>query len=258
MLKPKKEPYINMLSYEGDQFDALIVFGYGPVAPSGIPGSGKLPLYGRINALAAGLLYKSCNIGILIPTGGKTGGIDKPSEADLIAQYLKSRFGISESVFILEDQATNTILNVVNVANIVDKLLYQNKRLAFLAMGFHIQRIQEICSLIGLQGFYFSAETIVSMRSSHHKKLLIDLLTPVNSNYANVLADQERWHRGLIEIPEYWLPQASMVENSTRLRKILQTDRIQAFLHSAGITDIDSYPIEDLRTWLKSIPRKLP
>ena len=63
------------------QFDALIVFGYGRVQPRSAPSSGKLNLYGRLNALAAGMIFQACEIRRIIPTGGRTGGDDRPSEA---------------------------------------------------------------------------------------------------------------------------------------------------------------------------------
>jgi hypothetical protein len=46
----------------------LIVFGYGPVRSSPVHPSGRLNLYGKINALAAGMLYE-CRAVQLIEDG---------------------------------------------------------------------------------------------------------------------------------------------------------------------------------------------
>jgi len=215
-------------------------------------------VFGRINALAAGMLYKEYIVRTIIPTGGKTGGVDKPSEASLMAQIMASRFGIVAPAFVLEENATNTILNLVYIANIIDQSPKQYENLLFVAMGFHLARIKEICSLLKLDGLFFAAEAVVGTRSGCHHKLLLNLIDPSKETYANLLLEGERWYYGLREVPEYWLPQIAMVENPTRLRRVLQTDRIQPFLHSHGMTDVQSVSFDNLRAWLSSIPRKFP
>lgn len=253
-----QESFSTSLANEKNQFDAIILFGYGPVQPGRILGSGKLNVFGRINALAAGMLYKKYKVGTIIPTGGKTGGSDKPSEASLMAQIIKSRFGVVPSVFVLEENATNTILNIVYIANIIDQFPNQYKNLLFVSMGFHIPRIKEICSLVKLDGHFLTAEAEVSTRSERHHRLLQNLFDPEKESYAKIIVEQKRWYYGLREIPEYWLPQMAMIENPTRLRRILQTEHIQPFLHSQGMVDVQSVSLDNLRAWLNSIPRKFP
>lgn len=238
-------------------FDAAVVFGYGPVLQGDILDSGKLNTYGRINALAAGMLYRTFKIRTIIPTGGRTGGVDKPSEAELIARYLQRWFNIPESVFVLEENATNTILNLVYTANIIDKDPEVYNNLLFVAMGFHLTRIEDICSVLGLKGRLMAAEHVVKIRSARHERLLRDLLDPKRDEYARILADQERWLYGLRKVPEYFLPQLAMLENPARLRRALRAERFQAFLRKQGITDVDAQALDNLRDWLRSMPRRV-
>lgn len=256
-LTPEQVDQLRQLTNYKDKFDAIIAFGYGPVESGSQPKFCRLNTYGRINAIATGMLYQSCHIGRIIPTGGKTGGLDKPSEAQLIAHIIQSKFDIPESVFTLEEQAVDTIFNIVHVANIIDQSpqLYQN--LLFVAMGFHLPRIQKICSFVGLDGSFIAAESVVKIRSERHKRLLLKLLNPENTSYAKLLTDQERGIRGLREIPEYWIPPLGVLSNTYRLLKILESKPIFSFLSRYQI-DINSEPIEDLRIKIGAIPRKYP
>ena len=251
-----RKPHDNFA--ENKRFEALIVFGYGPVLSARCRSvAGRLNEYGRITALGAGMLYQKYYPQFIIPTGGKTGGLDKPSEAELIVRMLRSRFGIPENVFIIEDKATNTIQNVIYSANIIDRLELNPQNLLLIAMGFHIQRIKEISAIVGLSGKFVAAEKVVERRSQMHRKLLSKLLSPERERYAKVLAEQQRWLRGLREIPEYWLPEMAKVENESRLMKILREERIQPFLQLHGI-DPDRISPDELRMWLRKMPRKFP
>lgn len=194
-----------------------------------------------------------CNIRKIIPTGGKTGGVDKPSEAKLIAKFIQSKFDIPESVFLLEEEAWDTIFNVVHVANIIDSSpgLYNN--LLFVALGCHLPRIQEICSLVGLTGYFVAAESVVKIRSQRHEHLLLQLLNLKNASYSQLVFSQERGIRGIREIPEYWLPPMGSLRSPQRLRKILESNSL-----GDNHINLDAESIEDLRTKISSIPRKFP
>lgn len=243
---------------DSEHVKTFIVFGYGPVLPTRCRYvSGKLNEYGRITALGAGMLYQKYRPQFIIPTGGKTGGLDKPSEAELIVRILKTIFAIPEDTFIIEDTAMNTIQNIIYSANIVDRLGLDPKDLLFISMGFHIQRIKEICAIVGLSGRFVSAEKIVERRSRRHRRLLSKLLSPKREQYAKILSEQERWLRGLREIPEYWLPEMEKIENNNRLIDILKLKKVQPLLQSHGI-DPDRTSPEDVRIWLRKIPRKFP
>lgn len=239
------------------EFDAIVAFGYGPVELGDKPGLGKLNLYGRINAIATGMLYQSFQVKTIIPTGGKTGGIDKSSEAKLIAHLLQSKFGIPESVFILEEEATDTIFNIIHIANIIDQTPWLYQSLLFVALGCHLPRIREICALIGLNGSFIAAETVLAIRSKPHQHLLLEVFQPANANYTNLIESQARGSRGLKELPEYWLPPLVSLSNSDRLRKILEKPSIQSFLQSQEI-DIFSESIDNVRKKLSLITRKFP
>lgn len=240
-----------------DKFDAIIAFGYGPVQAGSTPKSYRLNLYGRINAIATGMLYQSHMIAWIIPTGGKTGGLDKPSEAQLMARLIQSKFDVPESVFILEEEAADTIFNLVHVANIIDQSPQLYQHLLFVALGCHLPRIQEICSLIGLSGSFVAAEAVVKIRSERHNRFLAQLINSENASYAKLLADQERGIRGIREIPEYWLPPMGRLRNCDRLRNILESQGIQSFIDTHKIV-IASKSIEELRKTIASIPRKFP
>lgn len=246
-----------LIDYKHEEIDAIVAFGYGPVEPGCQPGIGKLNLYGRINAIATGMLFQSFQVKTIIPTGGKTGGVDKLSEAKLIARLLQSKFCISEFVFILEEEATDTIFNIIHIANIIDRTPQLYQSLLFLALGCHLPRIRQICALIGLNGSFIAAETVLAIRSKRHQHLLLEVFQSANTNYANLVVSQARGSRGLKELPEYWLPPLAFLNNSDRVRKILANPSIQPFLQSQKI-DIFSESMDNVRKKLSLITRKFP
>jgi hypothetical protein len=256
-LSSEQVDQIRQLAGGRDKFDAIVAFGYGPVQVGSKPNSYRLNLYGRINAIATSMLYQSLDIKTIIPTGGKTGGSDKPSEAALLAHYIQSKFDIPESVFLLEEEAMDTIFNVVYIANIIDQSPYRYQNLLFVAMDFHLPRIQELSTLVNLNGSYVAAEAIVKLRSERHKQCLLKLLHRGNFSYATMLENQERGMRGIREIPEYWLAPLGALNNTQRLREILSKDRLKSFLNSHRI-DINSVSAEQLHKTISSIPRQFP
>jgi uncharacterized SAM-binding protein YcdF (DUF218 family) len=255
--KAQIEQIRQLIDDRNHQFDAIVSFGYGPVEPGRQPELGKLNLYGRINAIATGMLYQSFPVKTIIPTGGKTGGGDKPSEAKLIARLLQSKFGIPESVFMLEEEATDTIFNIIHIANLIDRASQLYQRLLLVALSCHLPRIREICALIGLNSSFIAAEPVLAIRSKRHEYLLLEALQAKNTNYANLVASQARGSRGLKELPEYWLPPLAFLNNSDRLIKILQNPSIQPFLQSQKI-DIFAESMDNVRKNLSLITRKFP
>ena len=233
--------------------DALIVFGYGPVQAGA--GSGKLNLYGRLNALAGGMIFAAGDVGVIIPTGGHTGGHHLPSEAALVARVLRARFAVPEDRLVLEEQATDTLTNLVHVANIVDAQPEPWTRLGFVALGLHLPRIHEIASMVGLDGECIATEEVVRERSVHHERFLRQALHQDNESWARMREDQARGLRGLREMPTYWMPILTAVENPTRLRQILRAERSQGFLHHCGM-DVESATDHELRSWLGSLHRE--
>ena len=248
---------IRQLVDYNDNFDAIVAFGYGPVQVGTKPGSYQLNGYGRINAIATGMLYQSLEIGKIIPTGGKTGGSDKPSEAALMAHLIQTKFDIPKSAFILEEEAMDTIFNLAHVANIIDQSPERYQNLLFVAMDFHLPRIQKICSLIKLNGSYIAAENILKLRSKRHQNLLKKFLHSNNPRHATMLESQERGMRGIQELPEYWIPPLGTLINSQRLRNILAAKTIQSFLEKYRI-NLATIPDEQLHTTICLIPRQFP
>lgn len=239
------------------RFDALIVFGYGPVQPGAAYGAGKLNVYGRLNALAAGMLFSAGEVGAMIPTGGRTGGDHLPSEAALIARLLHTRFAVPEVRILREEQSTDTLTNLAHVANLSDARSDPWSRLGFVAVGLHLPRIREICALVGLDGTFIAAEDVVRGRSARHERLLGEILQPSNESYSRMQEDQARGLRGLHQMPAYWLPPMAVIESPVRLRKILQAERIETFLQQCGM-DVGSATHGQLRAWLGSLQREFP
>lgn len=239
-------------------YDALIAFGYGPVQPTG---HGKLTMFGRTNALAAGMLYDRHDINKIIPTGGRTGGAHLPSEAALMAGIMQRRFEIPADAFILEEEALTTLMNAAFVSNIIDGASDRYQTLMMVGMGWHISRIKAICRIFGLPGDAFvAAEDVVRERSKRHAMVLADELdVEKNPRYARHVAQQARWMRGLHETPAYVLPAVGLVENMTRVRSILRRagPHIQSYMEAHGI-DLDTINDLALRAWLHSISYEHP
>ncbi len=229
----------------------LIVFGYGPIEANK---NFNLNVYGRLNALAAGMLYQRDETGRIVPTGGRTGGAGLPSEAEAMKRHLLRNFDLPEEVIVLEHQASDTVTNFVHVANILDGLEARSN-LTFLAFGFHLSRIRHLADLFGLEGDFIAAEAVVGERSARHQKLLRDLLNLDNETYLKLLTGQVRGMRGLKEIPEYWLPPAAQLQSERRLESIMQSMQVQTFLRSRGLNPAAP---TDFKAVLSAIPRRFP
>lgn len=230
-MKSNKKPIDLQSVVQQECIDTLIVPGYGPVMPGHAHGSGRLNMYGRINTLAAAMLCQYHTPKLVIVSGGRTGGNDMPSEAELMAQIIRPSMHSNTNLFV-EDQATNTILNFVYAANFIDQSVQEAGSILVVAMGFHLPRITEICSLVGIPAHYVAAESILSERSPRHLSLIKRHLNPTRPSYAQTLQSQERFLYALQEIPEYWLPQMAEINSPNRLRTVLTARRLQSFLKS--------------------------
>ena len=213
----------------------------------------RLNLYGRLNALAAGMLYKRGGVGRVLITGGRTGGAALPSEAELMGRYL-SAFSLPREAFVLEEKATDTVTNFVFVANLLDSSSLPDN-LTFLALGLHLPRIRRLAALFGLEGDFISTEEVVRERSHRHRRLLDALLSLDTESYVKLLTDQVRAMRGLQTLPHYWLPPAAGLENEARLERLLAQASVQDFSRARGL---EPQTPSDLRTALSSVPRRFP
>lgn len=195
------------------EFDTLIVFGYGPVERDG-----RLNVYARLAALAAGTLLGQGATKRLLITGGRTGGDDLPSEASLLAGYLTRRFGVSPAQVVLEECARDTIDNLVFSANMLDAGGHADDRLGFLALRLHGPHIKYLADLVGLEGTFVALEPVISERSERHRRFLESLKrTP---SYVRLAASQVRAMRGIAELPDFWLPPLGGLKSPGRLRRL--------------------------------------
>lgn len=222
--------------------DTLIVFGYGPVEAGG-----RLNTYARLAALAAGTQLERGETKQLLITGGHTGGETLPSEAELMASYLRRNFQVTPGQVMLETQAADTIDNLVLSANLLDAEGRSGDRLGFLALQMHGPRIEYLADLAGLKGEFIAVEPIVEARSARHRKLLTHLKT--TPTYARLAASQVRAVRGLKELPEFWLPPLGNL-NAERLHR-LQRHRALAELDLPG--DLNAF-----KQALLATPRRYP
>ncbi len=222
--------------------DTLIVFGYGPVEVGG-----KLNVYARLSALAAGTLLEQGKTKRLLITGGQTGGAALPSEAELMASYLERSFQVMPGQIALETQAADTIDNLVLSANLLDAEGRSEDRLGFLALQLHGPRTEYLADLAGLKGEFIAVEPIVKARSARHRKLLAHLET--TPSYARLAASQVRAWRGLRELPGFWLPPLGKL-GTERLRRLQQRPAIAEL----GLPD----DLNAFRQALLSTPRRYP
>lgn len=240
-------------------YDAMLVFGVGPVERrrSGTP---KLPIFGRMNALAAGMLLKEHAVGKLIPSGAKTGGMDLPSEASLMAQLLRTRFDVSPDLLVLETQALNTIQNIVYAYNMLWSPKATSISFLMVASGYHIPRIRQICELLRIQADYCVAEDVLVNRSNGHKDILEHTLDPAtNPIYGDILAMEVRWRRGLREIPEYWLCELALFHDLDHVRNLLsELPECRDYVLENIPIPLDQISDADLVSWLHGIPVKRP
>lgn len=230
-------------------FDAVIVLGAGIDDLQwrkfqGKYGEGKSPrgikveksegwmlgLDAKMRTLAAAQMYLQGLTREIIFTGGKTAtkrGIET-SEAEKMKEYaahILRREGIEddeiEKVIVLEDKATNTIENVANVCNMVDKEPEEYQNLAVLSNKYHLDRSQKLLEKFGLEAQGISAEEKVGERSEKYQKVLDRFFA--SPEYQKKLAGERRWSEGLKYLPRYWFPQAMAVENLDRLYKIMES-----------------------------------
>ncbi len=223
--------------------DTLVVFGYGPVE-----GGGKLNLYARLAALAAGTLLAQGAAKRLLITGGHTGSNALPSEAALMASCLARHVPVSPGQVVLEQEAADTLDNVVLSANLLDAEGRAGDRLGFLALRIHGPRVRYLAELVGLTGEFIALERVVAARSARHGRLLEGLTkTP---SYARQAASQVRAMRGLAELPNFWLPPLGRLEDPVRLRRV-QTHPALASLNLP--TDPGAF-----KNALMNMPRRYP
>lgn len=208
-IKPKKPGLLAESLSENEKkqtpLDYLLVFGQGPVLDSETK-QGPEPqtqnvkadsiLWMKTIARAAGELKLAGGVKKIVFTGGKTGGDNLPSEAQLMKDILVNEYRINETDIIMEDQSGKTPENLARSLNVIDDLKIKsgnNPSIGLLGADFHLPRIRLLAQLFGIDTKHaFSAEQIfklIAERTNDQKMLqLIDQLLNPNED----LSDPDR------------------------------------------------------------------
>lgn len=147
------EPQTNFLP-----FDVVVVFG---ASFREKDGETILGILGKLRMMAAAELMKQGTCLNLILTGGHTKGIEKPSEAEVMLNFLEKKYGraFSSDNIYLEDKAKDTSTNIDNVIKFLKMKKW--KRVGLLSNKFHLKRIELLASAFRLDAQILSAEKIL-------------------------------------------------------------------------------------------------
>ncbi len=189
-------------SMTGQAIGVLILCGQGPVQDARtkvkisslqekIPGSvedHEANTWMRMIARAAGELDSTGEVGLLIPSGRATGGeyrrdgqVMAPTEAALMQQILENVYGhkapqsqekFSHAQIEREEEAKNTLYNVINAANMIDKMRAANpndprlENVWLVGSHFHVPRLKVLAALFGLDPTHVLSAEDVLIQSS--------------------------------------------------------------------------------------------
>ncbi len=108
-------------------FDALIVLGKNIGVGWTREKIRKTPHFlsdrSELSVFAAGFLFKTGNFNKIIFSGGKTAGVEFPSEAAAMKEFILKKFPeIPENKIILEENSFDTIENAIEVKKIIKNL----------------------------------------------------------------------------------------------------------------------------------------
>lgn len=234
----------------------------------------------KMRAIAALEILKRGEVDELVISGGKTMGESFPSEAELMRDYIiqttqsklraKLRRGeVSEEEAVkelkerlekikLEDKATNSIENFANVINKMDSSGKEYKDIGLLSNNFHTERLKKLAKKFQIKGREVSTEEKLKKRSRHYERFLSKACSLKNPKYKKILQSEERWKRGVDEMPLYFLPQAVYI-NRERLERIYEENQetINESLSEINMTweEFIALPDEE-RLKLRDIPPK--
>lgn len=130
--------------------DAVIVLGYGIK-------KGKIPLMLK-NRLDKTIDYHRKNPDAIIIVSGGRGNETKPSEADVMKEYLVAN-GIPDSIVIKEDKSGTTVENFKFSADILRKKFIGNCSVALITNTFHIYRSERYARAFGINVTHIGAKT---------------------------------------------------------------------------------------------------
>ncbi len=266
----------------------LLIFGQGPVVdrvtrtiPREGPGNEDVNLWSKNLARAASELYKRGQASQIIVMGGKTGGVQYKSEAELIKQYLNAE-GIPENVIVIEEDSPDTVANLINMINMRDAQGIGNKEeYQILGSPYHISRIQILMQLFRVpfsrvfasdEVLRFVARGNTADSSLWDMKLLTEINARLDSNsnlyyqkqrglekrdYADRLIFDNILTRELLEYPESWLGRVAGITDSARQSEILeQVDKLwpEILQNQFGINEEVDSP-EEIREKLARIKK---
>lgn len=185
----------------------------------------------------------------------------------------------------LENQATNTIENFAHTINFFDES-GQYDTVAFVSNDFHIARILQLAEKFQLSGEGVGSEEYLKHKEQDrriqtiidryfdpevNKRYLVEVMgsTPeerkpqvakrLGGPIAGAYDSEVRWSRGLKEIPEYWLPHATYINDAARLKKIISADpEATRLLNERGISDVEEASADEIRDSLSKIDRVMP
>lgn len=243
--------------------EVLLVFGQGPVIdtdtrqPPSITtpaGNEDINFWSRDLASAASLLYQHSTVNSVVLLGGKTGGRQYKSEAELMAEYMR-RQGVPMGAIELEQESLFTVENIVNFLNLHDCQGNIEKGefvVSALAAPFHGTRVKLMLALfaVPIKNFYtsdavlrYDARTKAEDRSMTEDASLwrhewlnsLDRKLNVNTpedfykhqkglerkDIIDRLVHEDIYTRELLEYPERWLSYLNHLQNPERITQIL-------------------------------------
>lgn len=292
--KPAEVP--NAPEVKKPSMDAILIFGQGPVIEKESrrkagevarePGSEDINLWSQTLARAAAELYKRGVTREIIIMGGRTGGKEYASEADLIAKALRETYHIPENAIKLEATSTNTLENLVNVLNIYFNENGRYKDIGVLGTNYHLARIRLLMDLFNIQyKTAFSAEEVVRFAAREGEKWDNNALLEIEHRLDTVEAgkipteyapgyfpqqeetekkdvlrrvlEEDVWSRALLEIPEYWLGYLGRLKNGEQLRRILASQDQGMLKEKFGI-DVSLDNDATIKEKLLKVQRKMP
>lgn len=275
----------------------LLIFGQGPVIDSATrekasgtntkPGEEDVNFWSKNLAEAAAILYKKGATRQIIVMGGKTGGDQYSSEAQLIAKHLL-QLGIPQADIKLENQSTNTLENIVFMLNRYfdsPESFSKEQKANILAVHYHVLRVKILMELFGIPvQDAFSSDEVLRFAARDQEfwnnAQLQEIERRLNINnadyYQNKMGteakpilrrhqEDDAFIRALLEVPEYWIPYLGKIQNPSRLHTILQNVHtlFPDYLTSLGIdiTNIqdESGTIkEEVQSKLSQVKRIVP
>ncbi len=240
----------------------------------------------RQNALAAGLaLYKGMARRIIL-SGGKTIRKDFkaklpperivhwPSEAQLMAEVIRSTYGdlylkkygqsIDEKILI-EDASTNTLENFACTVNKYPELLNVERKVGFLAVEHHLDRVAMFGKLFSIQGDKLCAQKMLKSMSIDSEISTQETKTYIQEadkfvEDVEIVSQEKRWRKGIQE-PEYvkyWLGYVALVKHPKIMHNVMKRLQTPDWLNHADKAftevglDMKDYKEKDLEELAKT------